>query len=277
MKILLSVHTAEAWRRSDYCKYFKSTKDNKTSHPLECQRDLFFRKLFRLLLLFYLFINKNKKTCRFSATVLQLNPEVWRPVSLESLILYRELLLIRFHSGNQAGYLCHAECHAVGLQAYFGAQSAADRARHYNWAAYVLLQQSWLCLRASSGRGLRVRTTHTGRRGRATCRRAERKRETEDAWEQPQGRFSRETLVCFYWTRTGGNWEVVPVQLQSCGELRQEGERKRTLRMTSSFRGNERCRSGWWQTSGVIGCGEWCNTLPSRLLLMAFLEAFITC
>lgn len=28
---------------------------------------------------------------------------------------------------------------------------AADRAEHYNLAAYVLLQQSWLCLSASSG------------------------------------------------------------------------------------------------------------------------------
>jgi len=38
-----------------------------------------------------------------------------------------------------------------GLQAYFGALGAADRTRHSNVAAYVLLQQSWLCPSASSG------------------------------------------------------------------------------------------------------------------------------
>lgn len=42
----------------------------------------------------------------------------------------------------------------MGLQGYFGALSTADRARHYNSVAYVLLQQSWLCLRASSGMDL---------------------------------------------------------------------------------------------------------------------------
>lgn len=39
----------------------------------------------------------------------------------------------------------------MGLQAYFGALGASDRAKHYNLAVYVLLQQSWLCLSASSG------------------------------------------------------------------------------------------------------------------------------
>lgn len=40
--------------------------------------------------------------------------------------------------------------------------------------------------------------------------------------------------------------------------------------MTSSLSRNERCRSGWWQTPHVIGCGKWCNTLLSRLFLMFF-------
>lgn len=57
----------------------------------------------------------------------------------------------------------------MGLQTYFGALGAADRARHYNLAAYVLLQQSRL-YECQQWDGLNVRTTLAGRRGRVTCR-----------------------------------------------------------------------------------------------------------
>lgn len=57
----------------------------------------------------------------------QLNLEGCRLCSTSILIPYQEPGLFQFHSGNEGSYPCHAECHAVGLQAYFGALGAADR------------------------------------------------------------------------------------------------------------------------------------------------------